>query len=72
MFRHRAADRGTPPALTASYYDAVMPQTARNGRVYWDMTPRRAKIIAAVLRRCTNAVSEWTGLERAADEIDQP
>ena len=43
---------------------------AVNGRVVWSMTPARARKVAALLRRYSNATSEATRLETKADEAE--
>lgn len=46
--------------------------TAVNGKVVWEMTPGRARKVAAVLRRFTLARSEADRLESAAARAEEP
>ena len=45
--------------------------TAVNGKVRWEMSPNRARKIAALLRAYTRAFSEATRLDTAATEAEQ-
>ena len=45
--------------------------TAVNGRDVWEMSPGRARKIAALLRAYTRAFSEATRLDTAATEAER-
>lgn len=45
--------------------------TAANGKVRWEMTPNRARKIAALLRAYTRAFSEATRLDAAATKAER-